>query len=222
MRFSNPEYSVSVLQCLLYGKRTPFHTPFAEGKSMKDFPLPIIGFCAYSGTGKTTLLTRLIPLLKSHGLRLGVVKHAHHSFDLDLQGRENHLLRNVGAEQLLLASRRGITWIEETPEKVEEPRLSELLQALDPSRLDLVLVEGFKREPFPKIELHRPAMGTPLLHLQDSTIIAIASDTPVLSHISGLSRLDLNRPDQIAGFIMDTICHGRSLKNGYGTLLHAL
>jgi len=189
---------------------------------MIDSPLPIVGFCAYSGTGKTTLLIRLIPLLKSHGLRVGVVKHAHHSFDLDYPGKDSHSLRGAGAEQLLIASRHRIAWIEETPAREGEPGLTELLNALDPEHLDLILVEGFKRESFPKIELHRPAMGTPLLHTRDSTVIAIASDTPLLSHTPGLHQLDLNRPDRIAAFIVDNIYHGWAAKHGYGNFLRAL
>lgn len=187
---------------------------------MIDSRLPIVGFCACSGTGKTTLLTRLIPLLKSHGLRVGVVKHAHHSFDLEYPGLESHSLRSAGAQQMLIASRRRIAWIEETPARKGEPRLEELLTALDPRRLDLILVEGFKHEPFPKIELHRPAMGTPLLHPRDSSIIAIASDSPLLS-TPGLSQLDLNRPDQIAAFIVNKIYYAWAAKRTYGTLLRA-
>lgn len=188
---------------------------------MLESPLPIIGFCAYSGTGKTTLLTRLIPLLNSHGLRVGVVKHAHHSFDLGSPGKDIQLLRRAGAEQLLVASRRRIAWIAETPAREDEPRLGEILTALDPGRLDLVLVEGFKHEPIPKIELHRPAMGTPLLCLQDSTVVAIASDTPLLAQTPGLCQLDLNRPDRISAFIVDSVCHGVPAKRACGTQPYA-
>lgn len=189
---------------------------------MLDYPLPILGFCAFSGTGKTTLLTCLLPLLKSRGLRVGVVKHAHHSFDLDCPGRESHALRSAGAEQLLIASRHRIAWIEETPKSEGEPKLADVLRILDPKRLDLVLVEGFKREPFPKIELHRPALGTPLLHPRDPNIVAIATDTPLLSQTPGLCRLDLNRPDQIAAFIIDKIYRGWIAMHDCGAFLHAL
>jgi len=189
---------------------------------MIDSPLPTMGLCAYSGTGKTTLLTRLIPLLKSQGLRVGVIKHAHHSFDLDNPGQESRSLRSAGAQQLLIASRHRIAWIEERPARGGEPGLSELLTALDPEQLDLILVEGFKHEPFPKIELHRPALRKPFIHPQDPSVIAIASDTPLLSRTPGLSQLDLNRPDQIAAFIVDVIYHQGRKNQGYGKLRHAL
>jgi len=189
---------------------------------MIDSPLPIVGFCAYSGTGKTTLLTKLIPLLRSQGLRVGVIKHAHHSFDLDYPGKDSHRLRCAGAQQLLIASRDRVAWIEETPANKCEPKLTELLTVLDPERLDLILVEGFKQTPFPKIELYRPALGTPLLHPQDRNIIAIATDTLLLSKPAGLSQLDLNRPDQISNFILDRICRQWAEKRGQGALLRAL
>ena len=193
-----------------------------SNRGMLDSPLPIVGFCAFSGTGKTTLLTCLIPLLNTRGLRIGVVKHAHHRFDLDCPGSESRALRTAGAEQLLIASRHRIAWIEETPTSEGEPKLADVLKVLDPRRLDLILVEGFKREPIPKIELHRPALGTPLLHPRDPNIVAIATDTPLLSQTPGLARLDLNRPDQIAAFIIDGIYREWRAKHACGALLRAL
>ena len=167
---------------------------------MIDYPLPLIGFAAFSGTGKTTLLSRLIPMLKADGLRIGVVKHAHHRFDIDHPGKDSHTLRCAGAEQMLIASRGRIAWVQEQPEAETEPTLEEVLGQIDPSRLDLVLVEGFKRERFPKIELHRPALGEPLLCAEDPTIVAVASDTPLVVP-PGVVQLDLNRVDSIAGFL---------------------
>ena len=170
---------------------------------VEDYPLPVMGFCAYSGTGKTTLLTQLIPLLKKSGIRLGVVKHAHHSFDIDHPGKDSHALRKAGADQMLIASRNRQAWVEERPESDQEPTLSEALAALDPDSLDLVLVEGFKREPYPKIELHRPSLGKPLLHPRDPTVMAIASDTPLLAHAPSLPQLDLNDPGMICEFVKE-------------------
>ena len=177
---------------------------------MIDYPLPVMGFCAYSGTGKTTLLAQLIPLLKASGLRVGVVKHAHHDFDIDHPGKDSHRLRSAGADQMLIASRKRIAWVEEAREAQEEPRLHDALAALDPDRLDLVLVEGFKREPYPKIELHRPSLGKPLLHPADPSVVAIATDTPLLANAPSLPQLDLNNPQTICNFVRAWIVQYRT------------
>ena len=185
---------------------------------MIEYTLPVLGFCAYSGTGKTTLLARLIPLLKSDGMRIGVVKHAHHSFDIDHPGKDSHTLRSAGAVQMLVASRDRLAWVEESPGRREEPSLAEALAALDMDSLDLVLVEGFKRESFPKIELHRPSLGHPLIHPHDPNIIAVATDTPLLTHAPSLPHLDLNRPEQICGFVRRWIHHHKT--DGRGSRSH--
>ncbi|MEJ2308070.1 MAG: molybdopterin-guanine dinucleotide biosynthesis protein B [Gammaproteobacteria bacterium] len=168
---------------------------------MISCPRPIIGFAAFSGTGKTTLLKRLIPRLRKDGLNLALVKHAHHNFDVDHEGKDSHALRKAGSEQVLLASRNRYAWIRELPERHREPSLSEALQQLDMTHIDLVLVEGFKAEPFPKIELHRPALGKPLLFRSDRHIIAIATDTEHVENCP-LPHLDLNDADAIAHFIL--------------------
>ena len=175
-------------------------------------PIPLMGFCAWSGTGKTTVLKAVIPMLRKEGLRVAVVKHAHHDFDLDQPGKDSWELRKAGALQTLVASRRRIALIEEreAPADNEEPTLVELLEMLDPRRLDLVLVEGFKNEVFPKIELHRPSLGRPLLCGQRNHIIAVASDEPV-SLPRPLPQLDLNRPDELVDFILD-FCNDEALK----------
>ena len=163
--------------------------------------LPIVGFAAFSGTGKTTLLKQLLPLLSARGLRVGVVKHAHHSFEMDYPGKDSYELRKSGAAQMLIASRaRWALVVERVRDR--EPRLDEVLLEFDQAALDLILVEGFKDEPFPKIELHRPSLGRPLLCLDDEAIIAVASDAP-LDDIRLLPQLDLNRPEEIAAFIVD-------------------
>jgi molybdopterin-guanine dinucleotide biosynthesis protein B len=171
-----------------------------------QYPLPVIGFCAFSGTGKTTLLTRLVPILKTEGLRIGVIKHAHHQFEIDHRNKDSYQLRKAGADQMLVASRRRMALVTEFPENHQEPTLKQALDALDPSALDLVLVEGFKRDCFPKIELHRPSLGTPLLCTEDHNIIAIATDTELSSTPHQLPVLDLNRADEIARFILNYGC----------------
>lgn len=162
--------------------------------------VPVLGFAAFSGTGKTILLTKLLPILKAHGLRIGMIKHAHHSFDIDRPGKDSCELRKAGAEQMLIASRnRWALMVEADPPA--EPQLQALLPHLDQNALDLILVEGFKHERFPKIELHRPSLGHPLLFPEDDTVIAIACDAPLPVRTS-LPVLDLNDPGQIANFIL--------------------
>lgn len=165
--------------------------------------LPIIGFAAWSGTGKTTLLKELLPMLGRRGLRVGIVKHAHHSFELDHPGKDSYELRKSGAAQTLIASRARWALMVEQPRE-REPRLDEVLLELDQAALDLILVEGFKDEPFPKIELHRPSMRRPLFFPEDDAIIAVAADAP-LGSACDLPLLDLNQPDAIATFIVDHV-----------------
>lgn len=165
--------------------------------------LPIVGFAAFSGTGKTTLLKELLPQLGARGLRVGVVKHAHHSFDPDHPGKDSYELRKSGAAQMLIASRARWALMVEQPRQ-REPLLDEVLLELDQAALDLILVEGFKDERFPKIELHRPSLRRPLLFPRDDAIIAVATDAP-LEEPCPLPLLDLNRPDAIAAFIVDQV-----------------
>lgn len=171
---------------------------------MIKYSLPVIGLCAYSGTGKTTLLTQLLPLLKNHNLRVGVVKHAHHKFDIDHPGKDSYEFRQAGAEQVAVASKNRIAWIKERSDKSAEPVLSDTLSSLDTNSLDLVIVEGFKAEEFPKIELHRPCLGKPLLCLHDKNIIALATDTAVKLTATH-THLDLNDINEIAEFIISFV-----------------
>lgn len=162
---------------------------------------PVLGFAAFSGTGKTTLLKQLIPLLKDKGLRIGMIKHAHHNFDIDQPGKDSFELRKAGAEQMLIASQRRWALMVETAEQQGDPRLSDMLQQLDHSKLDLILVEGFKHVTFAKIELHRPALGKAVLFPEDDSIIAIATDQAE-AITTTLPILDLNNPAMIADFIL--------------------
>ena len=161
---------------------------------------PLLGFCAYSGTGKTTLLTSLIPVLNRNGLKIGLVKHAHHQFDIDQPGKDSYELRKAGACEMMVASAKRWALVHESPEVKVDPTLEELLPHLSLSELDLVLVEGFKHEPLEKIELYRPSLGNPLIYPDDSSIIALATDLPSCEKIE-LPILDLNNIDEIADFI---------------------
>lgn len=163
-------------------------------------PLPMLGFSAFSGTGKTTLLTQLLPELNRRGLQVAVVKHAHHNFDIDKPGKDSYEIREAGAQQMLIASSRMMALMEKSRDTESDPRLAELLPRLDMSKLDLILVEGFKHEAIPKIELHRPSLGKPLLFRDDPHIIAIAFDEPIADS-GDLHCLDINNIPAIADFI---------------------
>jgi molybdopterin-guanine dinucleotide biosynthesis protein B len=156
----------------------------------------IIGLAGWSGAGKTTLLTRVIPLLTSRGLRVSTIKHAHHDFDIDKPGKDSWLHRQAGATEVLVASGRRWALMHEVRDTAE-PTLDALLTRL--SAVDLVLIEGFKRDPHPKLEVHRPANGKPLLHPDDPAIVAIATDAPLPG--VELPMLDLNDAPAIADFL---------------------
>ncbi|MES9853390.1 MAG: molybdopterin-guanine dinucleotide biosynthesis protein B [Candidatus Thiodiazotropha sp. L084R] len=162
---------------------------------------PLLGFAAYSGTGKTTLLKQLIPLLVESGLRLGVIKHAHHQVEVDQPGKDSYELRKAGADRVLLATSQHWALMVDEPQP-KEPELPELLERLDYRETDLVLVEGFRHLTFPKIELHRPALGKPLLFPGDPSVIAVASDQPFEKQ-TDLPRLDLNNLKEISEFVQD-------------------
>ena len=166
--------------------------------------VPVIGFVAFSGTGKTTLLTHLIPRLREQGVRLAAVKHSHHRFDIDTPGKDSYELRKAGAEQMLVASQRRWALMVENTDSGEEPCLNELIGHFDQSCIDLILVEGFKHEAFPKIELHRPELGHGLLYPDDANIIAFAcTEAGVMNNSARpVPFLDLNRPQEIADFLI--------------------
>ena len=172
---------------------------------MRSLP-PVLGFAAFSGTGKTTLLIQLIPLLRARGLRSGLIKHGHHTFDADKPGKDSYLLRQAGATQVMVASARRTLLTKTT---VGEAELFTLLYQVASHDLDIILVEGFKHHPIPKIELHRPSLGYPLLYRQDPTIIAVAADAPLPIPIS-IPVLALNDPPAIAAFIHHRFLAGKA------------
>jgi molybdopterin-guanine dinucleotide biosynthesis protein B len=133
----------------------------------------IIGLAGWSGSGKTTLLTKVIPSIVARGLTVSTLKHAHHGFDVDQPGKDSHTHRLAGATEVLIGSRRRWALVHELRAD-DEPPLATLLRKLSP--VDLVLIEGYKKEPHPKLEVHRGAVGLPLLAPGDPAIVAIASD----------------------------------------------
>lgn len=169
---------------------------------------PLLAFVAPSGTGKTTLLERLIPQLRSSGLRVAALKHTHHTFDIDHPGKDSHRLRSAGAQQVLVASRRRWALITEVDKERAEPQLAELLRTLDQEQLDLILIEGFKHEPIPKIELYRASLGKPPLYPSDPDIIAIAGDERPAAECP-LPFLDINNPESVAEFIVNHVLNSR-------------
>jgi molybdopterin-guanine dinucleotide biosynthesis adapter protein len=138
--------------------------------------MKVIGLAGWSGAGKTTLLTRVIPLLREQGLRVSVIKHAHHHFDVDVPGKDSWRHRQAGAEEVLVSSANRWALMREL-RGAREPLLPELLARL--SRVDLVIVEGYKSEPHRKVEVHRAGNGKPLLFPGDPWVVGVVSDVPV-------------------------------------------
>jgi len=166
--------------------------------------IPVLAFVAYSGSGKTTLLSQLLPLLKQQGLLVGMIKHCHHRFDIDHPGKDSYVLRKAGVDQMLVASSQRWALMTETPAAGEEADLDTLLSKLDQTSLDLILLEGFKHASVPKIEVHRPLLGKPLLCEQDQQIIAVATDQQISLPMS-VNILDLHEPRQIVEFIVKEV-----------------
>ena len=158
--------------------------------------MKVMGFAGWSGSGKTTLVEQVIGVLSARGLVVSLVKHAHHSFDIDHAGQDSWRHRQAGCSEVMVSSAQRWSLTREL-RGAPEATLDELLAHLGPC--DLVLVEGFKRAPIPKIEVHRAAVTEPLLHRDDPYIVAIATDTAIAT---ALPRLDINDPAQVADFIV--------------------
>ncbi len=155
----------------------------------------VLGIVGWSGSGKTMLLTRLIPLLRERGLTVSTVKHTHHGFDMDRPGKDSHRHREAGAHEVLVAS--GTRWALLHEVEGLEPELPELLARMQP--VDLVLVEGYKTHAFPKLEVHRPALGKPPIWPEQHGIVAIACDVPL---DADRTVLPLNDPAAVAAWIV--------------------
>ena len=162
--------------------------------------MKVFGFAGWSGSGKTTLIEQVIPRITARGLRVSVIKHAHHGFDVDKPGKDSWRHREAGASEILLVSDQRWVLMHELRGD-PEPDLAAQLAIMSPC--DLVLVEGFKSVQIPKIEIHRPAHGRPLLHPDNPAIVAVATDAPP-DGLPGLAlpRLDLNDPAAVAEFIL--------------------
>ena len=158
--------------------------------------MKIFGFAGYSGSGKTTLIERLIPLFTERGIRVSLIKHAHHTFDVDHPGKDSHRHRQAGCTEVLITSSRRWALMHEL-RGAPEPPLNEHVKRMSPC--DLLLVEGFKREPIPKLEVYRAEVGEPLIHPHDQNIVAIASDARLDTR---LPQFDLNAPAEIADFVV--------------------
>ncbi|MFB1489728.1 MULTISPECIES: molybdopterin-guanine dinucleotide biosynthesis protein B [unclassified Thiocapsa] len=171
---------------------------------MGETSIPVVGFVAPSGTGKTTLIRRVVAVLGGRGLRVGYLKHAHHRFDLDVPGKDSYEVREAGAHQTLLASKARWALQVQNPVQGEDPDLRRMLARFELERLDLVLVEGFKHAAYPKIEVHRPSTGEAPLYPGDSDIIAVATDAP-LAVEPPLVVLPLDTPDTVGDFILSRI-----------------
>jgi molybdopterin-guanine dinucleotide biosynthesis adapter protein len=160
--------------------------------------MKLFGLAGWSGAGKTTLVVRLLPALAARGLAVSTMKHAHHSFDIDQPGKDSYRHRAAGAAEVMIASSQRWALMHEHG-GAPEPTAAAL--AAHMAAVDLVLVEGFKREPHPKLEVHRAANGKPLLHPGDPHIVAVASDQPLPG--VGLPVLSLDDVEAIADFIVD-------------------
>ncbi len=167
--------------------------------------IPVLGIAAYSGTGKTTLLMNLVPLLKEKGKRVGVIKHAHHDFEIDKPGKDSYKIRKAGADLMLIGSQKRWALMVEREEDNQTKRLQEYVSYLNRSTLDIILVEGFKPEVIPKIELHRVGLGHPLICETDESVIALATDVDIDVR-PDMTLLDLNDHRAIAEFIIRKFC----------------
>jgi molybdopterin-guanine dinucleotide biosynthesis protein B len=164
--------------------------------------MKVVGFAGYSGSGKTTLVETLVALFVRRGLRVSVLKHAHHRFDIDHPGKDTWRHREAGAYEVLAASDRLVALQRRLPEP-RELGVAELLPMLDPSA-DWVFVEGFKQAPLPKIEVWRASTGRPVCYPDDARILALATDSPLRLPVPGPAIiLDINDPPAVAAWLLD-------------------
>lgn len=161
---------------------------------------PLLAVVARSGTGKTTLLERLLPLLQDAGLRCAVIKHSHHDFEIDVPGKDSHRLRRAGARQVLLASPYRTFWVREG-DGASEPGLESLVARLDAADLDLVLLEGYRHARVAKLEVFRADRGEPPLYPEDRDVVAVAADAPAPA-AAAVPWLPLNEPAVVADFVV--------------------
>src|SRR5258706_11082106 len=161
-----------------------------------NFGMKVIGIAGYSGSGKTTLIEKVIPLLAGQGLRVSLIKHAHHEFDVDQPGKDSYRHRHAGCAEVLVSSSKRWALMHEL-RGAAEPGLEEQVRRLSPC--DVVIVEGYKSEPIAKVEVHRRASPTPLLYPEDAHVVAIATDEPLDTF---LPQLDVDDPAAVARFIV--------------------
>ena len=161
--------------------------------------MKIFGFAGYSGSGKTTLIERLIPIFTARDITVSLIKHAHHTFEVDQPGKDSYRHRKAGCGEVLVTSSRRWALVHEL-RGAPEPTLAEQVKRMSPC--DLLLVEGYKREPIPKLEVYRAEVGEPLIHPHDENVVAIASDTRLNT---ALPQLDLNAPESIAEFVLQHV-----------------
>lgn len=165
---------------------------------MNHGSMKIFGLAGWSGSGKTTLMVRLLPELVGRGLTVSTVKHAHHNFEIDRPGKDSYEHREAGATEVMVSGGKRWALMHEIREKAE-PRAIDLVRHMTP--VDLVLIEGFKRDEHPKLEVYRAATGKTLLCREDPKIVAVASD----AKLDGLDipQLDLNDIPAIADFVIE-------------------
>jgi molybdopterin-guanine dinucleotide biosynthesis protein B len=159
--------------------------------------MKVMGIVGWSGSGKTSLLVELLPLVRRGGIRVSTMKHAHHRFDVDKPGKDSFRHREAGASEVLVVTSSRWVLMHESREE-PEPSIESLIERMTP--VDLLLIEGFKTHQHPKLEIHRESEGKPLLCRDDPGIVAVATDVPLPE--LGIPQLDLNNPGAIADFIL--------------------
>jgi molybdopterin-guanine dinucleotide biosynthesis protein B len=159
--------------------------------------MKVMGIIGWSGSGKTSLVVQVLPILKAHGLKVSTIKHAHHRFDVDKPGKDSFRHREAGASEVLVVTSSRWVLMHESRD-APEPSIESLIERMTP--VDLLLIEGFKTHHHPKLEIHRESEGKPLLCPNDPEIVAVASDVPLPD--LKIPRLNLNDPNAIAEFIL--------------------